>query len=90
MKANQIMVCIGNYLIVFLMVSSILSIEMTNGGILDDVKELANDAKNQVESSLNNRVCLMNSNCNDKFFRLDNYCCSTFCCNMFQYIYRNE
>lgn len=90
MKANQVLLCVGNCAVVFLIVSSMFVIEKTSGGILDDVKEMANDAKSQVESSLNNRVCLMNSNCNDKFFRLENYCCSTFCCNMFQYIYRNE
>lgn len=90
MKTSQLLLCTGNCMFVFLVVNSIVNFERTSAGLLDDAKSYAKEAKTKVEDSLNMRVCLMNDNCNDRFFRLDNYCCSATCCNMFQYIFRNE
>ncbi len=36
------------------------------------------------------RPCLVNYNCYTGFFDLDNYCCTSVCCNVIEYTFRDK
>lgn len=58
-------------------------------GILDTIKGGLEDTKDKMEESVN-KVCVMDEGCNTSFLNINNYCCSITCCNMFEYISRND
>jgi len=54
---------------------------------LTDAKTI--DLVDDLKHKLTDNICLTNEDCN-KFLKFENYCCSLKCCNMFQYVVRNE
>lgn len=58
-------------------------------GILDQIKGSYENTKDMMEDSVN-KVCVMDEGCNTAFLNINNYCCTMTCCNMFEYISRND
>jgi len=68
----------------------------TSGGILDSIKEGVNDAADKTNDALSevgetaNKVCITDAGCNTSFLNINNYCCMIQCCNMFEYVAKND
>lgn len=70
------------------------------GDLLDKIKDGLEDTKDAIEDTIDdssnaltetiNKVCMMDEGCNTSFLNINNYCCGIQCCNMFEYVYRNE
>lgn len=62
-----------------------------SGNILDDtVKGLEKSANEIANKVTENGICLLDSNCDNNFFSINNYCCAPTCCNIVKYITRNK
>jgi hypothetical protein len=75
---STLILCIVNYI---------------NGGILDNIKDGVNDAVDETNNALTettDKICITDSGCNTSFLNINNYCCTMMCCNMFEYVSKND
>ena len=56
---------------------------------LESIKKSSEDLVDGSKSVISN-VCLTDNSCNTDFLNIKNYCCGVQCCDMFNYIVRNE
>lgn len=62
---------------------------ISSEGILDKLKNDLEDTKDMIQDSAD-KVCIMDEGCNTAFLNFNNYCCTLTCCNMFEYISKND